>query len=180
MSCFQYRDDAKRFYAALKERLEKFKIEIAGEKSKIIEFGRFAEVNAVKKGQKPKKFDFLRFTHYCGKSKEGRFRVKRISSKKKLKSKLRKIKQWMRKNSNKPVIEVIKELNIKLNGHYNYYGITDNTPGIMKYAYAVRRALYRHINRRRQGHPCDFLKFKKLMTKYPLAPPRIRVSIFYT
>ena len=178
--CFQYRDDAERFYAALKERLEKFKLEIAGEKSKIIEFGRFAEANAVKKGQKPEKFDFLGFTHYCGKSKEGRFRVKRISSKEKLKSKLRKIKQWMRENLNKPVIEVIKELNIKLNGHYNYYGITDNTPGIKKYAYAVRRALYRHINRRRQGHPCDFLKFEKLMTKYPLAPPRIRVSIFYT
>ena len=178
--CFQYRDDAERFYASLKERLGKFKLEIAAEKSRIIEFGRFAEANLAQKGQKPDKFDFLGFTHYCGKSQTGKFRVKRITSKKKLKSKLKKIKRWMRENINKPVVELIKELNLKLKGHYNYYGITDNTPGISKYAYAVRRALFRHINRRRQGRPCDFLKFEKLMKKYPLVSPRIRVSIYNT
>lgn len=178
--CFQYRDDAEKFYAALKERLAKFKLEIAAEKSKIIEFGRFAASDLSKRGQKPDNFDFLGFTHYCGTSKNGKFRVKRVTSKKKLKMKLKNIKKWMRENINKPVVELIKELNVKLKGHYNYYGVTDNTPGIKKYAYVVRRALYRHINRRRQGKPCDFLKFEKLMTKYPLAQPKIRVSIFYT
>lgn len=176
--CFQYRDDAERFYAALVERLAKFKLEIAGEKSKIIEFGRFAETNLDKRGQKPDKFDFLGFAHYCGKSKKGKFRVKRVTSKKKMKAKLMKIKQWMRENITKPVAELIKELNVKLNGHYNYFGITDNAPGIQKYAYAVRRSLFRHLNRRRQGKPCDFLKFQKLMKKFPLAPPKIRVSIY--
>jgi RNA-directed DNA polymerase len=178
--CFQYRDDAEKFYAGLKERLSKFNLEVAAEKSKIIEFGRFAENNLAKKGQTPDKFDFLGFTHYCGKSKTGKFRVKRITSKKKMKTKLKKIKKWMRENINKPVVELIKELNIKLKGHYNYYGITDNTPGIKKYAYVVRRALFRHINRRRQGKPCDFLKFEKLMTKFPLAIPKIRVNIYST
>jgi RNA-directed DNA polymerase len=176
--CFQYRDDAEKFYAALVERLAKFKLEIAGEKSKIIEFGRFAEANLAKRGQITDKFDFLGFTHYCGKSKIGKFRVKRVTSKKKMKSKLRKTKQWMKENITKPVVELIKELNAKLDGHYNYFGITDNTPGIQKYAYAVRRALFRHLNRRRQGKPCDFLKFEKLMRKFPLVPPKIRVSIY--
>jgi RNA-directed DNA polymerase len=178
--CFQYRDDAEKFYAVLKERLAKFKLEVAAEKSRIIEFGRFAEENLSKRGKTPDKFDFLGFTHYCGKSKNGKFRVKRITSKKKMKSKLKKIKQWMRENINKPVVELIKELNVKLKGHYNYYGITDNSPGINKYAYAVRRALFRHINRRRQGKPCNFLKFGKLMNKYPLATPKIRVNIYCT
>lgn len=178
--CFQYRDDAEKFYAGLKERLSKFKLEVAAEKSKIIEFGRFAETDLAKKGKTPDKFDFLGFTHYCGKSKTGKFRVKRITSKKKMKSKLKKVKKWMRENINKPVVELIKELNIKLKGHYNYYGITDNTPGIKKYGYVVRRALFRHINRRRQGKPCDFLKFEKLMTKFPLTLPKIRVDIYST
>jgi RNA-directed DNA polymerase len=176
--CFQYRDDAEWFYAELIERLAKFKLEVAGEKSKIIEFGRFAETNMAKRKQKPDTFDFLGFTHYCGKSKAGKFRVKRITSKKKLRSKVAKVKQWLRYNMTKPIVQLIKELNRKLIGHYNYYGITDNTPGIKKFAYIVRRALFRHINRRRQGKPCDFLKFERLLTKYPLAPPRIRVSIY--
>jgi len=178
--CFQYRDDAEMFYANLKARLAKFKLEIAGEKSKIIEFGRFAEENLAKKGDKPDTFDFLGFTHYCGKSQNGKFRVKRTTSKGKLKSKLKKIKGWMRENINKPVVELIKELNVKLDGHYNYFGITDNTCGIKKYAYVVRRALVRHINRRRQGKPCNFLVFERLMVNYPIRPPSIRVSIFRT
>lgn len=176
--CFQYRDDAEKFYAELIERLAKFKLELAAEKSRIMEFGRFAEADMAKKNKKPDKFDFLGFTHYCGKSKAGKFRVKRVTSKKKLKSKLKSIKQWMKKNLTKPVVTLIKELNVKLNGHYNYYGITDNSPGIKKFAYAVRRALLRHLNRRRQGRPCDFLKFTRLMNRYPLAAATIRVSIY--
>jgi group II intron reverse transcriptase/maturase len=176
--CFQYRDDAERFYAELKERLGKFKLQIATEKSKIIEFGRFAETNLGRRGEKPETFDFLGFTHYCGKSKVGKFRVKRVTSKKKLKSKLKQVKQWLRESISTPIVDVIKELNVKLRGHYNYYGITDNSPGIKKYAYVARRALYRHINRRRQGHPCDFLKFEKLLMKYPLVPALIKLSIY--
>ena len=84
----------------------------------------------------------------------------------------------MKENINKPIVELIKELNVKLKGHHNYYGITDNTHGIKKFAYVVRRALLRHLNRRRQGKPCNFLKFEKLMTRFPLAPPKIYISIF--
>lgn len=178
VTCFQYRDDAERFYAELKDRLAKFKLELAEEKSKIIEFGRFAESNLSKKKQTPDTFDFLGFTHYCGKSQKGKFRLKRITSKKKMKIKLRNAKQWMRENLSMPIGNLIKKLNVKLEGHYNYYGITDNTPGITKFAYVVRLALYRHINRRRQGKPCNFLKFMRLLTKYPLVPPSIRVNIY--
>lgn len=76
--CFQYKEEAKQFYYRLKERLSKFGLEIAENKSKIIEFGRFAEENCKRRGDgKPETFDFLGFTHYCSKSKQGWFRVKR-------------------------------------------------------------------------------------------------------
>jgi group II intron reverse transcriptase/maturase len=176
--CFQYRDDAEKFYAELIERLSKFGLEVAGEKSKILEFGRFAESNMLKRNQKPSTFDFLGFTHYCGKSKMGKFRVKRITSKKKMKSKAKNVKMWLETNITKPVIQLIKELNVKLLGHYNYYGITDNMRGIRKFEQIVRRALYKHLNRRRQRKVCNFLIFDKLLKKYPLTPARIRVSIY--
>lgn len=86
--CFQYKDDAERFYGALIKRLAKFGLEIVEEKTEIVEFGRFAEENRKRKGQgKPQTFDFLGFTHYCSKSSKGKFRVKRKTSGKKFKQK---------------------------------------------------------------------------------------------
>jgi hypothetical protein len=74
--CFQYKREAEQFFHSLKLRLKKFNLEIAEDKTKIIPFGRFAEINAHQKGiSKPDTFDFLGFTHYCGKSKQGKFRV---------------------------------------------------------------------------------------------------------
>jgi RNA-directed DNA polymerase len=175
--CFQYKNDAEKFYVALAERLSKFKLEIAKEKSKIIEFGRFAEIDLAKRNEKPDTFDFLGFTHYCGKSKTGKFRVKRLTSKKKLKSKARSMKVWLKNNYTKPIVQLIKELNMKLRGHFNYYGVTDNAKGIEKFHHITRNALYEHINRRRQGRSYNMLKFEKLLKKYPLVPARICVNV---
>ena len=84
--CFQYKSEAQDFFRSLKMRLKKFNLEIAEDKTKIIPFGRFAEKNAKQMGEgKPVTFDFLGFTHYCGKSKQGNFRVKRKTSRKKSK-----------------------------------------------------------------------------------------------
>jgi RNA-directed DNA polymerase len=88
--CFQYKEDAERFYDALIKRLVKFNLEIAEEKTKILMFGRFAADNSKRQGLgKPKTFDFLGFTHYCSKSSNGKFRVKRKTSRKKFKAKLK-------------------------------------------------------------------------------------------
>ena len=87
VATFQYKDDAEKFYMALRSRLEHFGLNLQEEKSRLIEFGKYAEENAHKRGEKPATFDFLGFTHYCSKSKGGWFRVKRKTSKKKFRKK---------------------------------------------------------------------------------------------
>lgn len=88
--CFQSKSEAQQFFQSLKWRLKKFNLKIAEDKTKIIPFGKFAEKDAERKGnRKPATFDFLGFTHYCGKSKQGKFRVKRKTSRKKVQGKLK-------------------------------------------------------------------------------------------
>ncbi|MEX0917096.1 MAG: group II intron reverse transcriptase/maturase, partial [Candidatus Paceibacterota bacterium] len=95
--CFQYKEDAERFYKALVTRLAKFSLKIAEEKTKILMFGRFAADNSKRQGLgKPKTFDFLGFTHYCSKGSNGKFRIKRKTSRKKFKAKLKAFKMWLR------------------------------------------------------------------------------------
>ena len=92
--CFQYKSEAEEFFQSLKVRLQKFNLEIAEDKTKIIPFGRFAEKDAKQTGnRKPATFDFLGFTHYCGTSKEGNLRMKRKTSRKKLQAKLKESKE---------------------------------------------------------------------------------------
>ena len=173
--CFEYKEEAEEFYKALKERLGQFNLEIAEEKSKIIAFGRNANNND--KG-KPEVFDFLGFTHYCSKSRNGRFRVKRKTSRKKYKASLLKAKEWIRYNRHLPKGILIKKLNRKLQGYYNYYGITDNMPMLAKYVDEVKRILFKYLNRRSQRRSYEWNKFQLFMKKYPLAIPRLKVSIF--
>ncbi|WP_347354362.1 group II intron reverse transcriptase/maturase, partial [Acetoanaerobium noterae] len=142
--CFQYKDEAELFYLSLKERLREFGLELADEKSKIIEFGRFAEENRNNRGDgKPETFDFLGFTHYCGRSRDGQFRVKRKTSRKKMHTKIANMKMWLKKRMHTPVDETIKTLNKKLVGHYNYYGITDNSNSIGAFQYLAIRELFK-------------------------------------
>jgi hypothetical protein len=148
--CFQYKDDAERFYVDLQERLGKFNLFISPEKSKIIAFGRFAASDAVKQGKdKPDAFDFLGFTHYCSTSKHGKFRVKRRTSRKKYKAALTRMKQWVKDNRNVPLPTLMKKLRAKLVGYYRYYGITDNFLMLRPYFHEVMRLLYKWLNRRR-------------------------------
>ncbi|WP_274435604.1 reverse transcriptase domain-containing protein [Alicyclobacillus sp. ALC3] len=116
--CFQIKQDAERFYAALVQRLAKFGLEIADNKSKILMFGRFAESTMRRLGQgKPGTFDFLGFTHYCGKSQRGTFRVKRKTSRKKFSAKVKAFEQWIRQNRHEYIDDIMKTVAQKLTGH---------------------------------------------------------------
>jgi group II intron reverse transcriptase/maturase len=97
LACFEYRDDAQGFRHRLSDRLEGFGLELAEEKTQCIEFGRFARKAAYRRGDKPKEFTFLGFTHYCGKTQQGYFKVKRRTSGKKLGQALRNFTHWARK-----------------------------------------------------------------------------------
>ncbi len=97
LPCFQYKEDAESFCQQLKDRLEGFDLELLMEKTNSIEFGRYARENARKRGGKPKEFTFLGFTHYCGKTREGHFKVKRRTSRKKFGQSIREFTDWARK-----------------------------------------------------------------------------------
>jgi RNA-directed DNA polymerase len=120
--CFQYRSDAEAFYSALTKRLQKFNLEVAEDKTKIITFGRFAERDCKRNGQgKPSTFDFLGFTHYCSKGRNGKLRVKRKSSQKKINAALKKHKEWLKTHRTMDIKDIIARINRSLKGYYNYF-----------------------------------------------------------
>ena len=139
LACFQYKDDAEGFRRRLGDRLEGFGLRLAEEKTQCMEFGRFAREGASKRGDKPKEFTFLGFTHYCGKTREGYFKVKRRTSRKKLGQSLRKFTDWARKV--RGVLrkgEMLRQAKIRVMGHLSYYAITDNMGRSSYYAYRAR------------------------------------------
>ena len=177
---FQNKYEAERFLISLRKRLLEFGLEIAEEKTKILEFGRFAESNRKESGAgRPEKFDFLGFTHICGKTRKGYFTVKRITSRKKLKTKRAVMKEWLKMNMHKPVDQIIKKLNIKLDGHFRYYGITGNNRQISKFRYEVIGQLFKTLNRRSQIRSYSWEDFKvKILAKMPIKPEKIHVNVY--
>lgn len=177
--CFQYKKEAEDFLEMVKERLNKFNLELEPTKTRLIEFGRFAKSNCEVKGLgKPETFDFLGFTHYCGESRKGKFRVKRRTSRKKFKVKIRAFKDWIKKNRTIKVKNLIDKINIKLIGHYRYYGITDNMQMIKQFRQEIKKLLYLWLNRRSQRKSYTWEKYNRLMEYHPLVKPKIYVSIF--
>ncbi|KMY42814.1 hypothetical protein AC625_24540 [Peribacillus loiseleuriae] len=129
-------------------RLKKFNLEIAEDKTKVIPIGRFAKKDAKQKGnKKPATFDFLGFTHYCGKSKQGNFRVKRKSSRKKVQGKLKESKEWLKNNRNKDIHMIMDRFKRSLIGYYNYYCITDNTQSVNKFKDKIGCILFKWLIR---------------------------------
>ena len=139
-------------------------------------FGRFAKERS--KDGTVETFDFLGFTHYCGKSKRGQFRVKRKTAKKKLNKSIQEFKIWIKNNRNLRVTTIIKMLNIKLRGYYQYYRITDNGESLNKFLYCVKRILWKWINRRSQRRSYTSLEFTQILRDYPLIRPKIYVNIY--
>ena len=173
ISCFQYPEEARRFYQDLIERLKEFNLELAEDKSKIIPFGKDSI-----DGVKPQTFDFLGFTHYAGKSKKGKFRVKRKTSRKKFTVSLKRCKEWLKFNRNTKIKIIMQKLTVKLLGYYRYYGITDNTKALVGFKTEVGKLLFKWMNRRSQKRSFDWNKFNLFLKRYPLPIPKITVHIY--
>lgn len=175
--CFQYKDEAERFYKQqLPTRLKVAGLELAEEKTRIIYFGRCAMRN--NKSNKPETFDFLGITHYCSTSSKGKFRVKRKTSRKKFNKKLIEFDDWCRNNRTMPIDELMELVKRKLVGHYNYFGITDNFHMIRKYYYRLLKILFKWLNRRSQRNSYTAEEFKQLLIKYNIPKPHIVVNIY--
>lgn len=177
--CFQRESEAKRFRAELEGRLAKFGLEVAVEKTKVMEFGPLAELKAKARGEKPQTFDFLGLTHFCSRTRDGRrFRMKRVTARKKFKAKLRMFKEWLKKSRMLPTPELMKIAAAKLQGHIAYYGVTDNSEGIHRFAYEVRLLLFKWLNRRGKRGYMSWEKFLKLLARFPMPRPTITVNLF--
>lgn len=148
---FQHQSDAEQFLEELKERLRKFNLELHPEKTKLIEFGRYAtERREKRKEGKPGTFTFLGFTHISGKTKNGKFAVIRHTIKKRLRTKLKALKTELRARMHDPVIEVGKWLKTVVNGHFRYFGVPGNYGAMSVFRYSVIRMWKRILSRRSQ------------------------------
>ena len=180
--CFQYRDDAEQFYRQLGDRMERFGLTLEKEKSRLIEFGRFAKRDCMRKsGKKPETFTFLGFTHYCSNSWNGRFRVKRKTSKKKFNKKIKEMDKELRERLivlGLAAPDVIKWLNQVLVGSFHYYGITANLKMLETFVYQLRRILFKWLNRRSQRRSYTWEQFEEFLKNFPLVKPRIYVNIY--
>lgn len=178
LACFQYKDDAESFRRRLEDRLEGFGLQLAQEKTRCIEFGRFARQNAYKRGDKPEEFTFLGFKHYCGKTKNGFFKVKRRTSRKKLGQSLRNFTEWARKA--RRVLtkgEMLRRARAKVTGHLSYYAITDNLERCSYYDYRVKHILFKWLNRKSQREAYTWKGFTQALTWVKWPTLRVRKDL---
>ena len=152
---FQHQSDAERFRQELAERFAKFNLKLHPEKTRLIEFGPFAAENRKRRGEgKPETFNFLGFTHICGKKRSnGRFTVHRRTMRKRKQAKLSEVKAELRRRMHHPVPEVGKWLRAVVGGHNRYYGVPTNSPALRLFRFQVGWLWYRALSRRSQnGH----------------------------
>lgn len=162
---FQYEDDAKKFLHDLIERLNRFNLNLNSEKTRLIEFGRFAISDRLKRGQrKPETFDFLGFTHSCSKSKRGRFFIRRKTIKKKFIKKYKEVKQELRERMHDNVKETGAWLRSVITGYQNYYGVPGNINSLKSFYDQVTRYWLKVLRRRSQkGKSFTWGRFEKLI-----------------
>jgi RNA-directed DNA polymerase len=150
---FEDRDDAERFWGELRDRLQQFALELHPEKTRLIEFGRFAAERRARRGQgKPETFDFLGFTHMCSKTRQGKFTVRRKTIAKRLRKKLQEVKETLRMRMHWPIPRQGAWLKSVLLGHYRYYGVPRNGSLLTVFRETVMRYWCQTLRRRSQRH----------------------------
>jgi len=178
--CVQYKSEAEKLLEMLKERLMKFNLELAEDKTRIIEFGRYSKINAFSKGKRPATFDFLGFTHFVDKTRKGAFKLGRKTERKKMISKLKEMNHWLKSIRNTiPAKEWWRILKAKLRGHFHYYGVSGNYRSIHKYYYMVIKLVFKWLNRRSQKKSFNWKTFNEYLSRYELPKPKIHHD-FYT
>jgi len=175
----RYAEDADRIERALKNRFNRFGLEIHPTKSRKLTFGRFERENAKAQNRKPNTFDFLGFTHYCDISRDGNFKLGRKTSKKKFAAKCREMNNWLRAIRNLVKMkDWWKILAAKMRGHFQYYGVSENSASIAKFYRLTIKMVLKWLNRRSQKRKMNWANFTKYLERYPLPKPRI-VHKFY-
>ena len=170
---FEHREEAEQFQQELAERLKKFNLELHGEKTRLIEFGRLAATNRTRRGAgKPETFNFLGFTHYCSTTRKGKFVVKRQTMRKRMQAKLKVVKQELRRRMHAPIPQQGQWLASVLRGHYQYYGVPFNSLALWEFHRQVTILWKRLLSRRSQKGFVNWERMERLCHKW-LPNPRI-------
>jgi len=171
---FQYKDDAELFHAQLRERLGKFNLSLNEDKTRLIEFGRFAHDNRRGRGGgKPETFSFLGFTHICGKTRRGKFCVLRQTMAKKTRAKLAALTKELRRRMHHRISETGQWLRAVLTGHYQYYGVPRNARALSAFRYHVYMLWRKMLKRRSQKNNRITQKYMERLAQRWLPQPRI-------
>lgn len=174
---FQYKDQAQKLFAALRERFAKFGLSLHEGKTRLIEFGRFASENRSKAGlRRPETFNFLGFTHYCSRTRSGRFTVKRKTQAKRLNRKLVAVRVEMKRRRHRPLAEQYTWLSHVLNGHYRYYGVIFNARSLNAFYEGVKRAWFQSLRKRSQRSRMNWERFHRILATFALPKPIIHQS----
>jgi group II intron reverse transcriptase/maturase len=169
---FESERDARQFLADLRDRLARFSLELAPEKTRLIEFGRFAARNRARRGLgKPETFDFLGFTHCCAKTKNGRFMLKRLTIAKRMRTKLHEVKDELRQRRHHSIPEQGRWLGSVIRGHYAYYAVPGNSDRINRFYNEVTRLWLRSLRRRSQRHRMPWTRMRRISARW-LPPPK--------
>ena len=162
---FGREDEAQRFYSELEERLRKFGLDLAAEKTRVIPFSRY------RRGETS--FDFLGFEFRWGTDRKGQARLKRRTARKKFRSSVKRVAEWCKQNRHRRLGEQFQLLNAKLRGYYNYYGVRGNYESLDQFFYQVRRLHLKWLNRRSQRQSYNWTGYDELIRHFALARPRL-------
>jgi group II intron reverse transcriptase/maturase len=170
---FEREKDARKMLSDLKRRLKQFGLRLHEKKTRLIEFGRFAVERRARRGErKPETFDFLGFTHCCGRTKDGRFIIRRKTQRKRVTRKLKELRIEARRRMHWLIGEQQRWLASVLRGHYAYYGIPTNGRSLNKFAYEVQKLWFKVLRRRSQKSHMTWSRFNDLLKIFPLPQPR--------
>jgi len=170
---FEHRQDAERFLAELRGRFAKFGLELHPGKTRLIEFGRFAAQRRAGQGLgKPETFDFLGFTHICGKTRQGRFLLKRITISKRMRAKLKAVNDQLKQRRHQPLPVQGRWLASVVGGHMAYYAVPGNIRAVVAFRDQVTRHWRRALRRRSQKTRTNWAQMDRIATRW-LPPARV-------
>src|SRR6266700_3845812 len=177
---FERKEDAEKVYRVLFKRFEKYGLSLHPEKTRLVPFGRPEETKGGQdvQGPQPESFDFLGFTHYWGKSQQGRWVIRRKTARKRMGRSLKAICQWCRKHLHDPLREQVEMLGLKLKGHFGYYGITGNGAALTRYRGEVIRIWRKWLARRGDPEGMSWARMNRLLEFFYLPEARVVHSIY--
>jgi hypothetical protein len=175
--CFQYRADALRVQEALAKRLRRFSLTLEPTKTKLVEFGRYAQRHAGKRGRKrPETIYFLGFTLFCTRNRKGNFRIDFRTEKSRLRRALMRLQEQMRLMRHSSIPEQVNHLNQMLRGHDAYYGIAGNWRSLLKVHRAVESYWRKMLSSRSWHGMVSWEQFQQIKSQFPLPRPKLHLS----